>query len=88
MNQSKVCVMLSTYNGAKYIEEQLESLIAQRHIEMDIYIRDDGSSDGTLLKIRKFAESIPQEIGFHIFEGENVGVIGSFFELMRLTAEI
>ncbi|WP_261769462.1 glycosyltransferase family 2 protein [Paenibacillus polysaccharolyticus] len=85
MNQSKVCVMLSTYNGAKYIEEQLESLIAQRHIEMDIYIRDDGSSDGTLLKIRKFAESIPQEIGFHIFEGENVGVIGSFFELMRLT---
>ncbi|KAA8785655.1 glycosyltransferase family 2 protein [Paenibacillus amylolyticus] len=85
MNQSKVCVMLSTYNGAKYIEEQLESLIAQRHIEMDIYIRDDGSSDGTLLKIRKFAGSIPQEIGIHIFEGENVGVIGSFFELMCLT---
>ncbi|WP_146752166.1 glycosyltransferase family 2 protein [Paenibacillus taichungensis] len=88
MSQSKVCVMLSTYNGEKYIEEQLESLLAQRHVKMDIYIRDDGSSHETLHKVRKYAESIPAQIGIHIFEGENLGVIGSFFELVRLTKPI
>lgn len=88
MSQTKVCIMLSTYNGAKYIEEQLESLIAQEHVQMDIYIRDDGSSDETLQKVRNYAKSVSDEIKIHIFEGENLGVIGSFFELVRLTKPV
>lgn len=42
-----VLVMLSTYNGEKYLREQLESLLAQKNVKISILVRDDGSSDGT-----------------------------------------
>ena len=43
-----VNVLLSTYNGARYIQQQLDSLFAQTYANVTIYIRDDGSSDNTL----------------------------------------
>ena len=43
----KVIVLLSSYNGEKYIREQLDSLLAQQLQPYRIIIRDDGSSDGT-----------------------------------------
>jgi glycosyltransferase involved in cell wall biosynthesis len=86
VNQPKVCVMLSTYNGAKYIDEQLESLFAQNQIDLHIHIRDDGSSDETVQKVRGYAKAYPDQI--RMIEGENVGVIGSFFELIRQTQPI
>lgn len=86
MNQPKVCVMLSTYNGEKYIDEQIESLLAQSQVDLHIHIRDDGSSDGTVQKVLEYVKSYPDQI--HVTEGENVGVIGSFFELMRQTSTV
>jgi glycosyltransferase involved in cell wall biosynthesis len=78
--------MLSTYNGAKYIDEQLESLLAQSQVDLHIHIRDDGSSDETVQKVRGYAKAYPDQI--RMIEGENVGVIGSFFELMRQTQPV
>ncbi|HFL3236591.1 TPA: glycosyltransferase, partial [Clostridioides difficile] len=86
VNQPKVCVMLSTYNGEKYIDEQIESLLAQSQVDLHIHIRDDGSYDGTVQKVREYAKSYPDQI--HVTEGENVGVIGSFFELMLQTSTV
>ena len=43
----KVTVLLSTYNGEKYLAEQLESLAAQQGVEVELLVRDDGSNDGT-----------------------------------------
>ena len=37
----KICVLMSTYNGEKYLEEQLDSIINQKNVEVDILIRDD-----------------------------------------------
>lgn len=42
-----VCILLSTYNGEKYLEEQLQSLIAQEGVDIHILVRDDGSIDNT-----------------------------------------
>jgi rhamnosyltransferase len=39
---------MSTYNGEKYLREQIESIINQRNIDIKILVRDDGSTDGTL----------------------------------------
>ena len=39
----KVTVLMSTYNGHKYIKEQLDSLLRQTGVELRIIIRDDGS---------------------------------------------
>ncbi|MHA7579452.1 glycosyltransferase family 2 protein [Paenibacillus vandeheii] len=86
MNKSKVCIMLSTYNGVKYIDEQMKSLLAQHKVDVKINIRDDGSSDGTVQKLNEYAKSHPDQI--RVIEGENLGVIGSFFELMLQTEPV
>ena len=40
----KVQVLMSTYNGEKYIKTQLDSILAQDYEEIDLLIRDDGST--------------------------------------------
>ena len=44
----KVNIILSTYNGEKYIETQLDSILNQTYQNIDIYVHDDGSNDHTL----------------------------------------
>ncbi len=38
---------MATYNGAKYLKEQIDSLLRQKDVEVRILVRDDGSSDST-----------------------------------------
>lgn len=45
--EHSVTVVLATYNGEKYIREQLDSLLRQKGIKVSILVRDDGSKDGT-----------------------------------------
>lgn len=79
----KIVVLLSTYNGEKYLREQLDSIINQS-INAEIFIRDDGSSDTTLDIIDEYCDK-------HNFitcvKGENLGYVGSYFELMRTANE-
>ena len=49
----KVNVVISTYNGEKYIQEQLSSLFGQEYQNIDIYVRDDGSSDKNIQILQK-----------------------------------
>ena len=44
----RVAILLATYNGVKYIEKQIESIINQIEIDWTLYISDDNSTDGTL----------------------------------------
>ena len=44
----KVTILLSTYNGEKYLPQQLTSLTAQQGVSVDILVRDDGSKDSTV----------------------------------------
>lgn len=53
---NKVIVLLSTYNGEKYLQEQLQSLAAQEDVEVEILARDDGSKDGTTAILNKWQE--------------------------------
>lgn len=78
----KVAVLMSSYNGSKYIDCQIESIIKQKDIEMMLYIRDDGSNDDTIEKIKNWIEKFPDKI--QLFEGRNVGYIASFSELLRI----
>ena len=49
-----VLILLSTYNGEKYLEQQLKSLINQCDVDVNILIRDDGSNDGTINILKKW----------------------------------
>jgi glycosyltransferase involved in cell wall biosynthesis len=53
----KIAILLSTYNGESYIEELFNSLLAQTNQDFILFIRDDGSSDGTRAIIDKYLQS-------------------------------
>lgn len=50
----KISVVMSTYNGEKYIEEQLESIYMQSRQPDEVLICDDGSSDNTVSLIKQY----------------------------------
>lgn len=76
-----VCVLMSTYNGEKYIREQIDSILAQEEVSVLLLIRDDGSSDNTKKVIREYGREFSN---IHLFVGENCGVGHSFYELMKI----
>ena len=43
-----VQILMSTYNGEKYLEQQIDGILNQTYPNIRILIRDDGSSDGTI----------------------------------------
>lgn len=74
-----VCVLLSTYNGAQYLEEQLNSLINQRGVCLEILVRDDGSTDRTCEILDKW-----QNQGYlKWYKGKNKGFAMSFMDLVE-----
>ena len=78
-----LCVIMSTYNGAKYVEEQLDSIIGQDvDASVTIYIRDDGSTDNTVDVLRKYAAGHSKE-DIVIDRAANKGAAGSFLTAMR-----
>lgn len=76
-----VCVLMSTYNGAKYLDKQIESLIKQRYAISCILIRDDGSSDETLSLIKDYEQKYDM---IKLITGKNVGSTRSFLELINI----
>lgn len=79
MNEKKVKVLLSAYNGEKYVAEQLDSIINQTYKNIEIYVRDDGSKDRTLEVLAPYEEK-----GLiHLERGQNVGFVKSFFWLIE-----
>ncbi|MDO4296135.1 MAG: glycosyltransferase family 2 protein [bacterium] len=78
--KQKVQILMSTYNGTAYIRTQLESIVRLTGVEQTLLIRDDGSTDGTQEILNEYAEKYPW---IHWFQGENIGVQKSFFELIQ-----
>lgn len=76
----KVCIFLSTYNGEKYIKQQLDSLLSQENVDIKILIRDDQSTDNTIIILKEYEKRYPNNIS--LFLGKNVGCEESFFELL------
>jgi len=79
----RIAILLPTYNGAQYLQEQLDSLFAQDYENFLIVTRDDGSSDASADIIGKNAARSPEH--FHIVEsdGENIGACAGFSILME-----
>jgi len=79
VEEKKVQILLSTYNGDRYLEEQLDSLLNQNYLNVNILIRDDGSTDKTVSILKEY-EGKPK---MRIIYRENIGVIESFFDLIK-----
>lgn len=74
----KVLIMMSTYNGEKYLKEQLDSLLKQKNVLINILIRDDGSTDSTLDILKEYRND-----KISCLLEKNIGSTNSFFELIK-----
>lgn len=76
----KVAILLSTYNGEKYLREQIDSILAQTYDNFELIVRDDGSRDSTVEIIKEYMEKSDK---ITLMVGKNLGFIKSFFELLK-----
>lgn len=72
----KIAVLMSTYNGGVFLDEQIQSVLSQEGHEIHLFIRDDGSTDDTLRILDKYTDRAT------IIKGSNLGVGGSFMEVL------
>lgn len=76
-----VDILLATYNGEKYLEAQLESILNQTYSNFRLLISDDCSSDNTKKILEKYKEKDNRIITF--FQEKNLGVIKNFEFLLK-----
>lgn len=79
----EVAIFLATYNGEKYLKEQLASIKSQDHTNWTLHITDDGSTDKTLDIIAEFSKSVTQTV--KVYEGPRKGFAQNFLNLVRNT---
>ncbi len=60
-NKPRVLVLLSTYNGEKYLREQLNSIFSQKDVEVFVFASDDISTDNTTKILDEYKEKYPLE---------------------------
>lgn len=79
----RISVAMATYNGEKFLYEQLQSLANQQLLPYELVVTDDGSSDSSLELLRSFAETAPFTVSIHINE-HNLGFSDNFFKAAKL----
>ena len=75
----KIKVLLSSYNGYEFIEDQIKSIYDQTFKNFELIVRDDGSDDEFRDILRKYRD----KYGFTLVEGENLGFLKSFMKLLE-----
>lgn len=70
-------VALCTYNGERYLPEQLASILDQTHLPDEVIVVDDGSLDGSVSFVRQWAERVPFPVHIHQNKA-NLGSTKSF----------
>ena len=79
----RISVAMATFNGAKYLREQLDSLAKQKYLPLELVICDDRSSDDTLSIIQDFIKSAPFAV--RVYENEsNLGFANNFLKCASL----
>jgi rhamnosyltransferase len=81
--KEKVLVLMSTYNGEQYLQQQIDSIIAQKNVDVELIVRDDGSTDKTIDILKDY-----QHKGLlSYYVGENLKPQYSFLHLLSHAPE-
>ena len=83
---TSIDVLLATYEGARFLPQQIESLEMQTETSFRILARDDGSSDGTLGLLASLAERRPGRVTLLPSQGRRLGSRANFGELLQSSA--
>ena len=76
---NSVTVLMSTYNGEKYLAEQIESILNQKNCKVNLIVRDDGSSDNTCEILEQYQKN---KLLTWYSDGENLRPAHSFLRLL------
>jgi glycosyltransferase involved in cell wall biosynthesis len=74
---------MATYNGSRFVREQLDSIAAQTLLPAELIVTDDRSSDDTLAIVRAFADTAPFPVHIH-HNPVNLGFRGNFMHAVEL----
>lgn len=77
----KIAVIMSSYNGESFIEEQIRSIFNQENVEVNLFVRDDGSTDSTVEIIKKLQKQFSIEL---FVASKNLKPALSFLEALKL----
>ena len=81
MDKKTIAVLLATYNGERFLREQIESLYAQTIKDWTIYVHDDGSTDGTKAILDEYVE---KKDNFVVLDyPSQKGASNNFFSLLK-----
>lgn len=78
MSSPSIVVVMSTYNGERYVREQLDSVLSQDVPNLSIVVRDDGSKDDTIQILREYE----RHGDIRLICGQNEGYVKSFFDVV------
>lgn len=79
-----VTIIMTTYNGEKYLNEQIDSILSSTYKEFKLYIVDDGSKDSTMDILSRYQRQYPDVI--YISRNEtNMGVTLNFLSAINRT---
>lgn len=76
-----ITILMATFNGARFIDAQIESIAAQTYKNWALWVSDDGSDDETVAKIKAFAAAYPSR-DIRIFDGPREGAAQNFLSLL------
>lgn len=83
MSRAAISVALCTYNGERYLTEQLASISAQTLLPDEVVVCDDASTDGTLAIVEQFAQQSPFPVRVRVNQ-QNIGSTKNFESAIRL----
>ena len=81
--KNKIEILLATYNGEKYLQEQIESIFSQSYDNWKLTICDDGSTDNTMEIVSYFIEKFPERIKHLNKTNNHKGAKHTFFNLIE-----
>lgn len=76
---TRILVIMATYNGEKYLSEQMDSIFNQKEVTCSVLVRDDGSKDNTLSILKNYQRD--QDLTW--YQGSHAGVADGYYELME-----
>ncbi len=82
-NKTSIAILMATYNGEKYIGEQIDSILKQSNQDWCLFINDDGSNDETNTIIRSYQINHPNKIYILEIQPKRLSASGNFNSLLQ-----
>lgn len=83
-----VAILMATYNGERYLSEQIDSILRQTYTDWHLYVHDDGSTDNTMDILNQYRTTYPDKLTILEYAPQG-GACNNFVSLMqRVEAEL